>query len=45
MLVEDKKQYCWVTPYGIGGPEDSVEQAVKSYLQLHRQDTDDDIVI
>ena len=45
MLVEDKKQYCWVTPYGIGGPEDSVEQAVKRYLQLHRQDTDDDIVI
>ena len=45
MFVEDKKQYCWVTPDGIGGPEDSVEQAVKSYLQLHRQDTDDDIVI
>ena len=45
MLVEDKKQYCWVTPDGIGGPEDSVEEAVKSYLQLHRQDADDDIVI
>lgn len=45
MLVENKKQYCWVTPYGIGGPEDSVEQAVKSYLELHKPDEDTDIVI
>ena len=45
MLVENKKQYCWVTPNGIGGPEDSVEQAVKSYLCLHRPDENADIVI
>lgn len=45
MLVENKKQYCWVTPNGIGGPEDSVEQAVKSYLCLHRPDENTDIVI
>lgn len=45
MLVENKKQYCWVTPDGIGGPEDSVEQAVKSYLCLHRPDENADIVI
>lgn len=45
MFVEDKKQYCWVTPDGIGGPEDSVEQAVKSYLCLHRADENADIVI
>lgn len=45
MLVEDKKQYCWVTPDGIGGPEDSVEQAVKSYLCLNKPDSDIDIVI
>ena len=45
MLVEDKSQYCWVTPDGIGGPEDSVEQAVKSYLCLHRPDENADIVI
>lgn len=45
MLVEDKSQYCWVTPDGIGGPEDSVEQAVKSYLCLHRPDENSDIVI
>ena len=45
MFVEDKKQYCWVTPDGIGGPEDSVEQAVKSYLELHKPDEDTDIVI
>lgn len=45
MLVEDKSQYCWITPDGIGGPEDSVEQAVKSYLCLHRPDENADIVI
>lgn len=45
MFVEDKKQYCWVTPDGIGGPEDSAEQAVKSYLCLHRADENADIVI
>lgn len=45
MLVEDKSQYCWVTSNGIGGPEDSVEQAVKSYLCLHRPDENADIVI
>ena len=45
MFVEDKKQYCWVTPEGIGGPEDSVEQAVKSYLELHRPDNKADTVI
>lgn len=45
MLTEDKKQYCWVTPDGIGGPEDSVEQAVKSYLELNRPDNNADIVI
>ena len=45
MLVEDKKQYCWVTPNGIGGPEDSVEQAVKSYLCLNKPDSGADIVI
>lgn len=45
MFVEDKTQYCWVTPNGIGGPEDSVEQAVKSYLCLHRPDENADIVI
>lgn len=45
MLTEDKKQYCWVTPDGIGGPEDSVEQAVKSYLALNRPDSNADIVI
>lgn len=45
MFVEDKKQYCWVTPDGIGGPEDSVEQVVKSYLCLHRPDENADIVI
>lgn len=45
MLIENKKQYCWVTPDGIGGPEDSVEQAVKSYLCLHRPDENADIVI
>lgn len=45
MLVEDKKQYCWVTPDGIGGPEDSVEQAVKSYLCLNKPDSGADIVI
>ena len=45
MLVENKNQYCWVTPNGIGGPEDSVEQAVKSYLCLHRPDENADIVI
>lgn len=45
MLVENKKQYCWVTPDGIGGPEDSVEQAVKSYLCLHRPDNKADTVI
>lgn len=45
MFVEDKTQYCWVTPDGIGGPEDSVEQAIESYLELHRQDNDDDTVI
>ena len=45
MLIENKKQYCWVTPNGIGGPEDSVEQAVKSYLCLHRPDENADIVI
>lgn len=45
MLIENKKQYCWVTPNGIGGPEDSVEQAIKSYLCLHRPDENADIVI
>ena len=45
MLIENKKQYCWVTTDGIGGPEDSVEQAVKSYLCLHRPDENADIVI
>lgn len=45
MFVEDNTQYCWVTPNGIGGPEDSVEQAVKSYLELHRPDNKADIVI
>lgn len=45
MLIEDKKQYCWVTPDGIGGPEDSVEKAVKSYLCLNKPDSDTDIVI
>ena len=44
MLVEDRKQYCWITPDGIGGPEDSVEQAVKSYLELHRTDNDDIVI-
>lgn len=44
MFVEDNTQYCWVTPNGIGGPEDSVEQAVKSYLELHRQDNDDIVI-